>query len=85
MVIPVGQIGNDRELVTTNEIWTAANLGIPVREVNDSPQGGKTTTEVVSLDLSEPALPTFQPPEGYEVVIEELHKVTCQDQGSRFR
>jgi hypothetical protein len=85
MVIPVGQIGNDRELVTTNEIWTAANLGIPVREVNDSPQGGKTTTEVVRLDLSEPALSTFQPPEGYEVVIEELHKVTCQDQGSRFR
>jgi hypothetical protein len=49
--------------------------------VNDSPQGGKTTTEVVRLDLSEPPLSTFQPPEGYEVVIEELHQVTCQ--GSR--
>jgi hypothetical protein len=80
-VTPVGQIGNDRELVSTNEVWAAVNLGIPMREVNDSPQGGKTTTEVVRLDLSEPPLSTFQPPEGYEVVIEELHQVTCQ--GSR--
>jgi hypothetical protein len=81
-ITPVGQIGNDRELVSTNEVWAAVNLGIPMREVNDSPQGGKTTTEVVRLDLSEPPLSTFQPPEGYEVVIEELHKVTCQ--GSRI-
>ena len=81
-VIPVGQIGNDREMVSTNEVWTATNLGITMRRVSDSPQGGKTTTEVVHLDLSEPPLSTFQPPEGYEVVTEELHKVACQ--GSRI-
>jgi hypothetical protein len=81
-ITPVGQIGNDRELVTTNETWMAVNLGIPLRQVNDSPQGGRTTTEVVRLDLSDPPLSTFQPPEGYEVVTEELHKVACQ--GSRL-
>ena len=81
-ITPVGQIGNDRELVTSNETWMAVNLGITLRQVNDSPQGGKTTTEVVRLDLSDPPLSTFQPPEGYEVVTEELHKVACQ--GSRL-
>ena len=77
-VTPVGKIGNDRELVTTNEVWTAMNLGINMRQVNDSPQGGRATTEVVHLDLSEPALSIFQPPEGYEVVTEELHQVACE-------
>jgi hypothetical protein len=82
MVAPVGNIGNDRELVSTNEVWMATNPGIMMRQVNESPQSGKTTTEVVRLDLSEPPLSAFQPAEGYEVVIEELHQVTCQ--GSRI-
>ncbi|MGA7339808.1 MAG: hypothetical protein WBE72_03385 [Terracidiphilus sp.] len=34
--------------------------------------------ELVSLDLSEPHPSVCQPPEGYEVVTEEMHQVPCQ-------
>ena len=78
-IIPVGQVGNDKELVTTSENWFATSLGLLMRQVNDSPQSGKTTMEVTHLDLSEPPLTTFQPPEGYEVSVEELHQVPCQE------
>jgi len=79
-VIPVGQIGNDRELTQTNESWFAPSLGFPIRVINDDPQNGISTTEVTHLDLSEPPLATFQPPEGYEVTTEELHQVPCEQQ-----
>ena len=76
--IPVGQIGNDQPLVSTTELWIAPSLGIVLRSMRDDPQSGKSTTEVVHLDLTEPPLSTFQPPEGYKVVVEEMHPVACQ-------
>ena len=77
-VIPVGEIGNDRELTRTNESWFAPSLGFPIRVINDDPQAGKSTTELTRLDLSEPPLATFQPPEGYLVTVEEMHQVPCE-------
>lgn len=77
--IPAGQIGNDQPLVTTTESWRSASLGIEVRRISDSPQSGKSTMELVSLDQSEPLITTFQPPEGYEVTTEELHQVACPE------
>jgi len=76
---PAGAIGNDRPLVTTTDTWVAPNLGIALREVQDNPQMGKTTTEVQSLDLSQPVMATFQPPEGYAVVTDEMRQVPCQN------
>lgn len=78
-VIPAGQIGNDKELAITQESWYACSLGLQLRSVNDNPQNGKTTMEVTRLDLSEPPLATFQPPEGYEVKTAEFHEVPCQE------
>lgn len=75
---PAGAIGNDRPLVSTTETWVAPSLGIPLRQVQINPQSGKMTTELQNLDLSEPVKATFQPPEGYDVVTEELHQVPCQ-------
>lgn len=80
--IPVGQIGNDKELVVTEEQWVAPSVGLVMRSVRDDPQQGKTVREVVNLDLSEPPLSTFQPPEGYEVTTEEMRKVPCNAQGA---
>jgi hypothetical protein len=79
--IPAGQIGNDQPLVSTTESWTAPNLGIALRSVRDDPQSGKSTTEVVRVDLSDPPLSTFQPPEGYRVIVQELHQVACLSPG----
>jgi hypothetical protein len=76
--IPAGKIGNDRPIVTTNEIWTAPSLGIALRLVSDNPTSGKSTHEVVSLTVGDPDPSVFQPPEDYKVTEEELHEVPCQ-------
>jgi hypothetical protein len=47
------------------------------REESDDPRTGKRSRELVDLSQSEPDPATFQPPEGYEVTIVELHKVDC--------
>ena len=74
---PVGEIGNDQPLVHTQEDWLADGLGIEVRHVDDDPQQGKRTTELVKLDEGEPDPALFQPPEGYEIVTEEM--VPCKE------
>jgi|ERR1035441_5582248 hypothetical protein len=79
--IPAGQIGNDKPLVRVEENWMAPSLGIQVRRISDDPQQRKTTMELVKVDLSEPPVSAFQPPEGYEVQTEELHQVACPAPG----
>ena len=73
-----GQIGNDQPLVRTTESWMAPSLGIELRSTTDDPQSDKMTRELVSLDLNEPDPSTFQPPDGYEVKVEEMHPVACR-------
>lgn len=79
-VIPAGQIGNDQPLVRTMDEWFSPGIPVQLRRIVDDPQSGKSTTEVVKLDLSDPPLETFQPPEGYTVKVEELHQVECSQQ-----
>jgi hypothetical protein len=76
--IPVGQIGNDRPIVTVNETWMAPSLGIVLRSINDDPRNGKQVREATSLSLGDPDPAVFQPPEGYKVTVVELHEVPCQ-------
>jgi hypothetical protein len=65
--------------VHTLELWTAPSLGgLVLREVTDDPQIGKSTREVVSLDLNEPDPGLFVPPADYEMVDENMHQVPCQ-------
>jgi hypothetical protein len=73
---PVGEIGNDQPLVSTTENWTSTEFGFLVRQLQDDPQSGTRTRELVSLTRAEPDPSTFQPPEGYEVVTEEM--VPCK-------
>jgi hypothetical protein len=75
---PAGSIGNDKPLVRTSEVWIATGLSTPLRQITTDPRTGLETREVISLDLAEPPLSTFQPPEGYEIEMEELHEVPCQ-------
>ncbi len=63
--IPAGAIGNDQPLVTTHEIWKSTDLNLIVLEVDDNPQSGTRTKELVSLDRSEPDPALFRAPEGY--------------------
>lgn len=79
-VTPAGKIGNDQPLVRTTEVWFSPLVPRALREVTDDPRMGRSTTEVVKLDLSDPPLDTFQPPEGYTIKVEELHQVECGQQ-----
>ena len=75
---PTGEIGNDAPLVRTEESWYTTSLHLLLRRVDDDPQSGKTTREVVSLSPTDPDPALFQPPEGYEVVTETAHPVACE-------
>ena len=75
---PAGAIGNDAPIVRTTETWLAHSPTLVVREVTDDPVTGKLTKELVELSQSEPDPATFQPPEGYVVVTQELHAIPCQ-------
>ncbi|MFZ0303080.1 MAG: hypothetical protein WAL75_10355 [Terracidiphilus sp.] len=74
---PAGAMGNDQPLVSTNEIWMAASLGLVLRSVSDDPRMGKTNREVVSLDLNAPDPALFQPPAGYQLDTEVMQPVPC--------
>jgi hypothetical protein len=78
---PAGAIGNSDPLVRTDEVWfstTPGFSGINVRQVNEDPQMGKTTRELVSFSQGEPDASMFQPPADYEVATQETHdEVRC--------
>jgi hypothetical protein len=78
---PAGAIGNSDPLERTDEVWfstTPGFSGINVRQVNEDPQMGKTTRELVSFSQGEPDASMFQPPADFEVVTQEAHdEVRC--------
>jgi len=78
--IPAGEVGNDAPLVRTSETWWGTSIGLLLREVTDDPRSGRHERELVSIDLSEPPASAFQPPDGYEVLTQEMHRVDCQRQ-----
>lgn len=78
---PAGAIGNSAPQLSTSEVWfssTPGLSGINVHQVNDDPQAGKTTRELVKFTQGEPDLSLFQPPDGYETLVQETHgEVRC--------
>jgi hypothetical protein len=58
--------------VSTSETWNAKGLHLVIRQITDDPQQGKDDLELVTLLRGEPDPALFQPPEGYEVVTEEM-------------
>jgi hypothetical protein len=65
---PVGSVGNDREIVTTNEVWTSPELGVVVLSKNNDPRNGDHTQKLSNISRDEPDPSLFQPPAGYEIV-----------------
>ncbi len=64
---PAGYVGNDRDLTTTRETWTAQDLGITLRTIVDDPRNGKTTTSVTDVQQTVPDPSLFQAPDGYQL------------------
>jgi hypothetical protein len=76
MTTPAGAAGNDQPLVTTTENWGAKGYPFQLRRLRDDPRQGKEDRELVKLDQGEPDASLFQPPEGYEIVTDEM--VPCK-------
>jgi len=66
-VIPAGGAGNDQHITRTNEIWTAADLQLVVREIYTDPRTGVRTSELKDLSRENPPITMFQPPDGYTI------------------
>ncbi|MGA2896390.1 MAG: hypothetical protein ABSE27_02185 [Acidobacteriaceae bacterium] len=64
---PAGYEGNDRDLTTTRETWTAQDLGITLRSIVDDPRTGKATTETADIQQIAPDPSLFKAPDGYQV------------------
>lgn len=78
-VIPAGSIGNDQPLTRTNEIWTAADLQLVVREIYTDPRTGVRISELNDLSRENPPITVFQPPTGYTIKTNEQAMKEMQD------
>ena len=65
--IPVGTIGNDRDLQIVDERWFSNDLQLLVKSVNSDPLFGETTYQLTNIvrTMQDPAL--FQAPADYTV------------------
>ncbi len=66
-VIPAGQIGNEKPITVTTEVWTSPELGIDLLRVHKDPWSGEVTTKVTSITRGEPDASLFTPPPEYKV------------------
>lgn len=49
ITIPVGQIGNDREIKVISERWFSSDLGVLIKSTNNDPRFGETTYELTDI------------------------------------
>jgi hypothetical protein len=49
ITIPLGQIGNDREIRVVSERWFSEELGVLVKSSNNDPRFGETTFELTDI------------------------------------
>jgi hypothetical protein len=68
---PVNSLGNDRPITIVRETWTSPDLNITLYTVTQDPRSGTQSTEVTSLERSEPDATLFDPPADYE--IKDIH------------
>ena len=65
--IPVGTIGNDKDLVITRESWYSPELKLVVESTQTDPRFGETSYSLSNIKRSEPDPTIFQIPAGYAI------------------
>jgi hypothetical protein len=73
---PVGSMGNDREVVTTNESWQSKELGMTVLSRNSDLRSGERTTKLININRAEPDPVLFQVPSDYTIEEQEVRTPT---------
>lgn len=71
VTIPAGQIGNERPIVITTEIWTSQDLHGTVLKKHTDPRFGETEYRLTNIKLGEPDASLFQAPSGYRILKNE--------------
>ena len=69
-------MGNDRELVRTNESWQSKELGMTILSKNSDPRSGERTMELVSINRADPDPTLFQVPSDYTIEEQEVRTPT---------
>jgi hypothetical protein len=65
--IPLGQIGNDRPIVITDERWESPELRLLVRSLQHDPRTGDVEYRLTNINRSEPSPDLFVIPPGYTI------------------
>lgn len=65
--IPAGAIGNDRDIVITQETWYSPDLQMVLESIHNDPRYGQTTYSITNLQHGEPDASLFQVPPGYTI------------------
>ena len=68
---PVGEVGNDRPLVSTTEYWFSKELRTGVVLIMSDPQTGETSIRKTNISRAAPDPSLFMPPHDYTVVDEK--------------
>jgi hypothetical protein len=68
LTIPLGQIGNNRDIHVVNEQWFSEDLQMLVKTVNSDPRFGENTYELTNISRMEPDAALFQIPTDYTVI-----------------
>ena len=65
--IPAGQIGNERPLQITSEVWTSPDLQIVVLSKRNDPRFGETVYSLSDIKRAEPDASLFEVPSNFKV------------------
>ncbi len=65
--IPAGQIGNERPLEITSEVWTSPELQVTVLSKRNDPRFGETVYRLTNINREEPDPALFQVPGNFTV------------------
>ena len=65
--IPVGAMGNDRELKIVSESWYSKDLQMVVMSKHSDPRMGESTFRLTNIQRAEPDATLFQVPAGFKV------------------
>jgi hypothetical protein len=72
VMIPTGQIGNDRPIEIVSERWESPELQVVVLSKHKDPRLGETTYRLTNISRSEPAKSLFEVPGDYTVVEDRM-------------
>jgi hypothetical protein len=64
---PAGKIGNEKPMVTVNEIWWSKDLKAVLVSIYDDPQSGRRTMRLTNIQVGEPDSQLFQIPPDYTI------------------